>query len=90
MSRTRNRDGTAEKTLSIPEVEQEVREYLNVSVSRENEFDVIYSRLKLEVSWGYALAMNDSQEYLLNTDVNPNYPNGRLFTPVSNRRTLTA
>lgn len=88
--RHRTRDGTPETTLSIPEVEQEVREYLNVSVSRENEFDVIYSRLKLEVSWGYALAMNDSQEYLLNTDVNPNYPNGRLFTPVSNRRTLTA
>jgi hypothetical protein len=47
----------------------------------ERELAVIYDRIKLEVSWGYALAMNDSSYYKLNHGPNPHYPRRCTFGP---------
>ncbi|MGK3124794.1 ATPase [Candidatus Pantoea formicae] len=84
----RTGDGTPIKTLSVPEVELEIKNFLDESWNRSDEFDKIYSRLKLKVSWGYALVMNDTQEYLLNSDVNPYYPNGGMFDLIESKQTV--
>ncbi|OWP49776.1 ATPase [Pseudomonas nitroreducens] len=47
----------------------------------ERELAAIYDRIRTEVAWGYALAMNDSMYYQLNTGVNPNYPQRCTFGP---------
>jgi len=41
----------------------------------------IRQRLKMEISWGYALAMNDTWYYKLNSMANPHYPRRCMFSP---------
>ncbi|UVJ46133.1 hypothetical protein NVV94_11660 [Pseudomonas sp. LS1212] len=47
----------------------------------KSELAVIYDRLKTEVAWGYALTMNDTFYYQLNTGSNTHYPQRCNFGP---------
>jgi len=81
----RSDTGKVDYSKSMEMQEDELRVFLDEGRSRKKEFDMIkieikdeidliYSRLKTDVSWGYALAMNDSFEYKVNEGVNPHYP----------------
>ncbi|MDI9220486.1 ATPase [Pantoea sp. EA-12] len=94
----RTYDGSTIIGITINEVEQEIRAFLDESWNRSNEFDElelsltneldqIYARIKTNISWGYALVMNNTQEYFLNTNSNPYYPNGNSSNPLSDKRT---
>lgn len=47
----------------------------------EQELAAIYDRIRPEIAWGYALAMNDTIYYQLNSGPNPHYPQRCAFGP---------
>ncbi|MNO85776.1 hypothetical protein D3C76_771540 [compost metagenome] len=47
----------------------------------KGELTAIYDRLKTDVAWGYALAMNDTGYYQCNIDCHPHYPQRCAFGP---------
>ncbi|MNO95829.1 hypothetical protein D3C76_874820 [compost metagenome] len=47
----------------------------------KGELTAIYDRLKTDVAWGYALAMNDTGYYQCNIDCRPHYPQRCAFGP---------
>ncbi len=78
--------------LVAKEQEQELREFLQEGFNRDDDMDrkaaqllvtQIYQRLKSEneISWGYALAMNNTDWYNLNRAPNPHFPQRCEFGP---------
>lgn len=47
----------------------------------EQELAAVYDRIRTEIAWGYALAMNDTPYYQLNIGSNPHYPKRCTFGP---------
>lgn len=92
-------NGKVVSSGSVVKQEDELREFLHEGFSRRDDFeelykdistelDIVYSRLKDEVSWGYALAMNNTMEYQLNTGINPLYPHSGNFGPYDENREM--
>lgn len=61
----------------------DLREFLQEGLNKDHEMYNIYRRLKDRPSWGYALAMNNTEFYRLHTMDNEFYPKSRIFSPVS-------
>ena len=61
----------------------DLREFLQEGLNKDNEMYKIYRRLKDRPSWGYALAMNNTEFYRLYRMDNEFYPKSRMFSPVS-------
>ena len=84
-----------DKELVVKEQEQELLEFLREGFNRDQdmkrraaelaaqELSEIYLRLKTgqELSWGYALAMNNTRWYNLNRAPNPHFPQRCEFGP---------
>lgn len=99
----RSARGSELMNSSVEEQEEELRDFLNQGNSqvdamntivnelknKGNELDEIRNRLKTIVSWGHPLAMNDSPEYLLNTQINQCYVNSVKFNPIDFVHNLT-
>lgn len=66
----------------------QIREFLQEGLNKDDEMDRIYRRLKVQPAWGYALMMNDTIAYRLHTIDNPFYPKLAHFSPV-NKSNLT-
>lgn len=97
----RTADGRVVSSGSVVAQEDELREFLHEGFSRRDDFeelykdistelDIVYNRLKNDVSWGYALAMNNTMEYQLNTGTNPLYPHSGNFGPYDENREMMA
>lgn len=74
------------------EQEQSLVDFLQLGFNRDHdlhnakrELVSIWERLRVDVAWGYALAMNDSMHYKLNIDDNPHYPQRCTFGPCDER-----
>jgi hypothetical protein len=70
------------------EFEQQLVDFLQEGFNQNDklykakrELTVIYDRLKKTIAWGYALAMNDTEYYQLNSVDNPHYPQRCTFGP---------
>ena len=68
--------------------EQSLVEFLQLGFDRDGDLrkakDELYSIrscIRAESSWGYALAMNNTEYYKLNYGVNPNFPDRCNFGP---------
>ncbi|WP_155018832.1 ATPase [Enterobacter hormaechei] len=66
----------------------ELKEFLQEGLNKDNEMDKIYRRLKVTPSWGYALAMNNTEFYKLYRMDNEFYPKSRIFSPVSDNNII--
>jgi len=91
-----SRDGTSlvkdsDVHAVVRRKEQELIEFLQLGFNRDE--DLLRERARVEevfeslkgISWGYALAMNDSIYYRLNTGANPSYPESRSYGPSGER-----
>lgn len=74
--------------LVTQQQEQHLVRFLQEGLNKDHELHkakrelaMIYDRLKKTISWGYALAMNDTSYYNLNRSANPNYPTRCAFGP---------
>jgi len=72
----------------IEQQEQNLVDFLKEGINRDGDFykareelAAIYNGLKINPALGYALAMNDTVYYRLNSISNPNYPVRCLFGP---------
>ncbi|WP_449104525.1 hypothetical protein [Pseudomonas mohnii] len=72
----------------VRQQEQHLVNFLQEGINRDedmykakHELTVIYDGLKSGIAWGYALAMNDTYYYRLNSLANPNYPGRCAFGP---------
>ncbi|MFJ3076932.1 hypothetical protein [Pseudomonas sp. NPDC087029] len=70
------------------EQEQHLFNFLQLGFNRDGELHnakyemvSIRQRLKIEIAWGYALAMNDTWYYKINSMANPHYPQRCMFLP---------
>ena len=66
----------------------ELKEFLQEGVNKDKEMDKIYNRLKVKPSWGYALAMNNSEFYKLYKMDNLFYPKSMAFNPLSDSQII--
>lgn len=66
----------------------DLKEFLQEGLNKDNEMDKIYRRLKVTPSWGYALAMNNTEFYKLYRMDNEFYPKSRIFSPVSDNNII--
>lgn len=87
--------------LVAKEQERQLREFLQEGFNRDDDMDrkaaqllvtQIYQRLKSdnEISWGYALAMNNTDWYNLNRAPNPHFPQRCEFGPCESTVTQLA
>jgi hypothetical protein len=89
-------DGTSlaqgDEPVVINKQEQQLIDFLQEGFNRERDFHkarsrahdelaAVYDRLKNDIAWGYALAMNDSEHYLFNDLPNLHYPMLCTFGP---------
>lgn len=72
--------------LIIEQQEQKLVDFLREGFNRDQdllrakrELSIIYDRIRSGVAWGYALAMNDSPYYQINSDDNFHYPSHCSF-----------
>jgi hypothetical protein len=72
--------------LIIEQQEQKLVDFLREGFNRDQdllrakrELSIIYDRIRSGVAWGYALAMNDSPYYQINSDDNFHYPSRCSF-----------
>ncbi|MGO4005130.1 hypothetical protein ABVN23_29200 [Pseudomonas fluorescens] len=77
-----------DEALVVDEQEQHLIRFLQEGLNRDQDMHdakkqlvAIYGNLKSEVAWGYALAMNDTFYYRLNSAQNPSYPARCEFGP---------
>jgi hypothetical protein len=77
-----------DEALVVERQEQQLINFLKEGINRDQdlykakqEIAVIYNNLKAEIAWGYALAMNDTVYYRLNSSPNPHYPTKCSFGP---------
>ncbi|MFJ4431344.1 hypothetical protein ACIPZG_10260 [Pseudomonas sp. NPDC089395] len=82
----------ADEVTIEKEQEQHLIDFLQLGFNRDgdlhkakNELVSIRQRLKTEIAWGYALAMNDTWYYRLNSASNPHYPQRCHFGPCDER-----
>lgn len=75
---------TALKYMVAQNQMNQLRDFLQEGLNKDDEMDRIYRRLKVQPAWGYALMMNDTIAYRLNTTDNPFYPKLAHFSPVNN------
>ncbi|MCZ7841438.1 ATPase [Leclercia adecarboxylata] len=68
--------------------ESELRTFLQEGLNRDDELDIIKSRIRDQVAWGYALAMNNTYDYKLAQGTNPLYPRMGEFGPLSDNQAL--
>ncbi|QIU89835.1 ATPase [Yokenella regensburgei] len=68
--------------------ESELRAFLQEGLNRDDELDKIKARIRREVAWGYALAMNNTYDYQLARGDNPLYPRMGEFGPLGNNQAL--
>ncbi len=59
------------------------RDLASVTLDDQDDISIIKRRLKTKISWGYAMAMNDTLYYRLNDTTNQHYPVGGSFGPLS-------
>ncbi|MNB92285.1 ATPase [Pseudomonas sp. ACN5] len=83
--------------LVVKQQEQHLVNFLQEGINRDqdmykakDELAVIYKNLKAEVAWGYALAMNDTVYYRLNSVSNSHYPARCAFGPYEDHSTHLA
>ncbi|MNJ32813.1 hypothetical protein D3C77_274880 [compost metagenome] len=76
------------KSVVVAQQEQQLVNFLQEGINRDadlykakKELTMVYDRLKSDIAWGYALAMNDSVYYQLNSLSNPHYPKRCDFGP---------
>jgi hypothetical protein len=74
--------------LITKQQEQKLVDFLREGLNRDQdlykakrELSVIYERIRTDVAWGYALAMNDTPYYQANSLDNLRYPDGCAFGP---------
>ncbi|MGO4005128.1 hypothetical protein ABVN23_29190 [Pseudomonas fluorescens] len=74
--------------VAVVESERHLERFLQEGISRDDdmykakaELVAIYQGLKSEIAWGYALAMNDTAYYQLNSASNFYYPGRCSFGP---------
>lgn len=68
--------------------ESELRTFLQEGMNRDDELDKIKSRVRIEIAWGYALAMNNTYDYKLAQGRNPFYPKMGEFGPLDNNQAM--
>jgi hypothetical protein len=68
--------------------ESELRTFLQEGLNCDNDLDIIKSRIRDQVAWGYALAMNNTYDYKLAHGTNPLYPRMGEFGPLSDNQAL--
>ncbi|WP_148250267.1 ATPase [Raoultella terrigena] len=68
--------------------ESELRTFLQEGLNRDDDLDIIKSRIRDQVAWGYALAMNNTYSYKLAQGINPLYPRMGEFGPLSDNQAL--
>ena len=80
--------GQDDEALLVRRQEQLLVTFLQEGINRDQDMykakkqiTSIYNSLKAEISWGYALAMNDTAYYRLNSVSNPHYPVRCTFGP---------
>ncbi len=71
-------------TLPFPSITS----FLQKGLNRDDELDIIKSRIRDQVAWGYALAMNNTYDYKLAQGTNPLYPRMGEFGPLSDNQAL--
>ena len=78
----------ADEATVEKEQEQHLINFLQLGFNRDDElhkakYEIvsIRQRLKMEIAWGYALAMNDTWHYKLSSMDNPHYPQRCMFSP---------
>jgi hypothetical protein len=74
------RNGGSEAEVVEEQTRHLVR-FLQEGYNRDKDLHKIYKRLKAEVALGYALAMNDTAFYQLNSLPNPHFPQRCQFGP---------
>jgi len=68
--------------------ESELKTFLQEGINRDNELEKIKARIRGEVAWGYALAMNYTYDYKLAQGTNPLYPRMGDFEHLTNNQVL--
>ncbi|WP_255485549.1 ATPase [Cronobacter sp. JZ38] len=68
--------------------ESELRTFLQEGLNRDDELEIIKSRIRDQVAWGYALAMNNTYDYKLAQGTNPLYPRMGESGPLSDNQAL--
>ncbi|EKY3200084.1 ATPase [Cronobacter turicensis] len=68
--------------------ESELRTFLQEGLNRDDELESIRARIRNDVAWGYALAMNNTCDYKLAQGANPLYPRMGEFGPLSDKQAL--
>ncbi|CAM8679552.1 hypothetical protein LECLMA074M_16460 [Leclercia sp. M-A074-M] len=71
-------------TLPFPSITS----FLQKGLNRDDELDIIKSRIRDQVAWGYDLAMNNTFDYKLAQGTNPLYPRMGEFGPLSDHQAL--